>query len=122
MTRQQSHTDDTVTYLGIDVGTSATKAVIIAGDGTVLARSRVTHPAARGVGPGRADAAAWRSSVTAAVRELAPHIASVRGIGLDTHCPNQVPTNPKVAASAAASGCRVWNRRCAAPIAVAGFK
>ena len=64
MTRQQTTTDDTVTYLGIDVGTSATKAVIIASDGTVLARSRVTHPAARGAGPGRADAAAWRSSVT----------------------------------------------------------
>jgi len=87
MTRQHPHTDDTVTYLGIDVGTSATKAVIISRDGTVVARSRVTHPAARGVGPGRADAAAWRSSVTAAVRELAPHTATVRGIGLDTHCP-----------------------------------
>jgi len=87
MTRQHQHTDDTVTYLGIDVGTSATKAVIIAGDGTVLARSRVTHPAARGVGPGRADTAALRSSVTAAVRELAPHTATVQVIGLDTHCP-----------------------------------
>jgi xylulokinase len=87
MTRQQSTTDDTATYLGIDVGTSATKAVIIAQDGTVLARSRVTHPAARGVGPGRADPAAWRISIIAAVRELAPHTAAVRGVGLDTHCP-----------------------------------
>lgn len=76
-----------VTYLGIDVGTSATKAVVLASDGTVVARSRVPHPAARGAGAGRADPSAWRTSVTAAVRELAPHTADVRGIGMDTHCP-----------------------------------
>ena len=75
------------TYLGIDVGTSATKAVILASDGTVVARSRVPHPAARGAGPGRADPSAWRASITAAVRELAPHTADVAGIGMDTHCP-----------------------------------
>jgi len=76
-----------VTYLGIDVGTSATKAVILAADGTVIARSRVPHPAARGAGTGRADPAAWRTSITAAVRDLAPHTADVRGVGMDTHCP-----------------------------------
>jgi xylulokinase len=75
------------TYLGIDVGTSATKAVILASDGTVIARSRVPHPAARGAGPGRADPSAWRASITAAVRDLAPHTAAVAGVGLDTHCP-----------------------------------
>ncbi|MGV0742138.1 xylulokinase [Mycolicibacterium sp. XJ870] len=76
-----------MTYLGIDVGTSATKAVVIDSDGTVLARSRVPHPSARGCGPGRADPAAWRSSVTAAVSALGPHTAAVTGVGLDTHCP-----------------------------------
>ncbi|HET7740591.1 MAG TPA: FGGY family carbohydrate kinase, partial [Mycobacterium sp.] len=76
-----------VTYLGIDVGTSATKAVVLASDGTVVARSRVPHPAARGAGAGRADPSAWRTSVTSAVRELAPHTAEVRGVGMDTHCP-----------------------------------
>jgi len=75
------------TYLGIDVGTSATKAVILASDGTVVARSRVPHPAARGAGPGRADPSAWRASITAAVRDLAPHTAIVAGVGMDTHCP-----------------------------------
>ena len=55
MTRQQPQHAAPATYLGIDVGTSATKAVILASDGTVLARSRVPHPAARGAGarPGR---------------------------------------------------------------------
>ena len=76
-----------VTYLGIDVGTSATKAVILASDGTVVARSRVPHPLARGAGAGRADPSAWRTSITAAVHELAPHTATVRGVGMDTHCP-----------------------------------
>lgn len=75
------------TYLGIDVGTSATKAVILTADGTVVARSRVPHPAARGAGPGRADPSAWRASITAAVRELAPHTDTVVGVGMDTHCP-----------------------------------
>lgn len=75
------------TYLGIDVGTSATKAVILAADGTVIARSRVPHPAARGAGPGRADPSAWRASITAAVRDLAPHTETVAGVGMDTHCP-----------------------------------
>lgn len=76
-----------MTYLGIDVGTSATKAVVIDSEGTVLARSRVCHPSARDSGPGRADPAAWRASVTAAVRELGPRATTVTGIGLDTHCP-----------------------------------
>ncbi len=75
------------TYLGIDVGTSATKAVILASDGTVIARSRVPHPAARGAGAGRADPSAWRTSITAAVADLAPHTETVAGIGVDTHCP-----------------------------------
>ena len=87
MTREHPQHADPVTYLGIDVGTSATKAVVIAPDGTVLARSRVPHPAARGAGPGRANPAAWKASITAAVRDLAPHTATVRGVGLDTHCP-----------------------------------
>ena len=87
MTREHPQHADPDTYLGIDVGTSATKAVVIAPDGTVLARSRVPHPAARDAGPGRANPAAWKASITAAVRDLAPHTATVRGVGLDTHCP-----------------------------------
>ncbi|KAA0098162.1 xylulose kinase [Mycolicibacterium sp. P1-18] len=91
------------TYLGIDVGTSATKAVVLASDGRVVARSRVPHPAARGAGAGRADPSAWRTSITEAVRALAPHTATVRGVGMDTHCPtallldgNGVPLVPGI--------------------------
>ncbi|MGB8384559.1 MAG: FGGY-family carbohydrate kinase [Dermatophilaceae bacterium] len=74
-------------YLGIDVGTSATKAVILSANGTVLARSRVTHPAARQVGPGRADPQAWRASIITACQQLRPHTQTVRAVGVDTHCP-----------------------------------
>lgn len=80
MTREHPQHADPDTYLGIDVGTSATKAVVIAPDGTVLARSRVPHPAARGAGHGRADPSAWRASITAAVRDLAPTPPSSPGL------------------------------------------
>lgn len=87
MTRTRPKRVERVTYLGIDVGTSATKAAVITADGHVLARSRVPHPAARGARPGRVNPAAWRASVVAAVRELSSHTGSVSGIGFDTHCP-----------------------------------
>ena len=35
------------TYLGIDLGTSAIKAIIVADSGEVLARARAAHPASR---------------------------------------------------------------------------
>lgn len=76
-----------MTYLGIDVGTSATKAVVIDSGGTVLARSRVCHPSARGAEVGRADPAAWLASVTAAVLDLDEYTNDVQGVGVDTHCP-----------------------------------
>ena len=84
---RERSTQAPATYLGIDVGTSATKAVVLSADGTVIARSRVTHPAARAVGHGRADPAAWRASLITAVGELEPHTAAVTAIGVDTHCP-----------------------------------
>ena len=54
------------TYVGIDLGTTATKAALIDSDGTVLSRSRVAHSDARKVGVGRADPVAWVASVTGA--------------------------------------------------------
>src|SRR5690242_3193520 len=93
MTHTPSEKPRRQTFLGIDVGTSATKAVVITADGTVLGRSRVTHPAARGVGPGRANPVAWQSSIIAAVRQLAPITATISGIGIDTHCPTALLLN-----------------------------
>ncbi len=75
------------TYLGIDLGTTATKAVIIEPDGTVVARSRVLHADARAIGPGRVDPGAWMKSVEAACAQLGPVIAKVSAVGLSAHSP-----------------------------------
>jgi xylulokinase len=74
-------------YLGIDLGTSATKAVVLTADGTVLARCRVTHPTARTAQPGRADPTAWRDSIAAACGQLGEIAQHVQAVGIDTHCP-----------------------------------
>ena len=75
------------TYVGIDLGTTATKAALIDSDGTVLARSRVAHSDARKVGVGRADPVAWVASVTGACRALGPAAESAVALGLAVHCP-----------------------------------
>ncbi len=75
------------TYVGIDLGTTATKAALIDSDGTVLARSRVAHSDARKVGVGRADPVAWIASVTGACRALGPAAESAVALGLAVHCP-----------------------------------
>lgn len=79
------------TFLGLDLGTSATKGVILADDGTVVARARAPHPDSRRGRPGRADPAAWEQSIVAVCLQLAPELARVSGIGIDTHCPTVVP-------------------------------
>lgn len=77
-------------FLGLDLGTSATKAVVISADGEVLGRSRVEHPGAR-PGVGRADPDAWAASITRAVAALKVDRARITGVGIDTHCPTMVP-------------------------------
>ncbi|MFT3832110.1 MAG: FGGY-family carbohydrate kinase [Micropruina sp.] len=79
------------TFLGLDLGTSATKGVILSADGRVVARARAVHPHSRGGGVGRADPAAWEQSVLAVCRALGPELAGISGVGLDTHCPTVVP-------------------------------
>ncbi|QGF23258.1 xylulokinase [Raineyella fluvialis] len=79
------------TYLGIDLGTSATKGVIITDSGEVLARARATHPESRRGLAGRADTRAWAQSLQHVIQKLGPAVAHVSGVGLDTHCPTVVP-------------------------------
>lgn len=79
------------TFLGLDLGTSATKGVILAEDGRTIARARAPHPDSRSGGVGRADPAAWEESVLAVCRQLAPELAGISGVGIDTHCPTMVP-------------------------------
>lgn len=77
-------------FLGLDLGTSAVKAVVVSGSGEVLARSRVEHAGAR-PGVGRADPSAWASSVARSVAALGDAAQQVTAVGFDTHCPTMVP-------------------------------
>ncbi|MDO4259483.1 MAG: FGGY-family carbohydrate kinase [Actinomycetaceae bacterium] len=78
-------------YIGIDLGTSATKAVAIDGDGQVVGRARAAHPQSRSLASGRVDTAAWHESITAALAELGPIVGRAQGVGIDVHCPVAVP-------------------------------
>ncbi|MER3387339.1 xylulokinase [Microcella pacifica] len=77
-------------YLGIDVGTTATKATLVRSDGEVLGRSRVKH-IARPSEPGRVDPSIWWTSVMGACAALQPLSVQPSAIGLSVHCPVLIP-------------------------------
>src|SRR5215204_3942369 len=80
-----------MSYLGIDVGTSGVKAILIGRDGGVLGEA--TAPAVEPVRPqpgwSEQNPADWWSATLAAVDKLsksnAADLAAVRGIGLSGH-------------------------------------
>ncbi len=79
------------TFLGLDLGTSATKAVVLAEDGTTIARAREPHPTSRRGRSGRADPSAWEQSILSVCHQLGSALATISGVGIDTHCPTVVP-------------------------------
>lgn len=79
------------TFVGIDLGTSATKVVAIDGSGEVVARARCAHPSSRSVQSGRVDPHAWEESIGTALAELGPLLGQATGVGIDVHCPAAVP-------------------------------
>ncbi|GAB3004889.1 hypothetical protein LWP59_26255 [Amycolatopsis acidiphila] len=74
-------------YLGIDLGTSATKAVLVEPDGRVVARGSASHPDTRTLGVGRVDPGPWRRSVVEACAALGPARARAVAVGLAMHAP-----------------------------------
>ncbi len=81
--------DPGLPLLGIDIGTSASKAVVTTAGGRVLARAQRAHDLAM-PGPGRFEhdaEAVWWADVVALARELQPHFAGglagacISGIG-----------------------------------------
>ena len=72
-------------FLGLDVGSSSTKAVLVDGDGAVVAEARLEHGISR-PRPGWAEQDAervWWDGVVAACRRVLPgHGADVRAVGL----------------------------------------
>ena len=78
-------------FLGIDVGTTATKAVVLTEDGEPVRRARVTHSAGRPLPPGRVDPVSWWRSVQGACHDLDTGQFNFSGIGLSVHSPVAVP-------------------------------
>jgi xylulokinase len=74
-------------YLGLDLGTSSLKALVVTGDGEVVARASAAYPT-RSDGPGRAeqDPADWLVAVSTVVRAL----PTVDGVALAGHTPSLV--------------------------------
>ena len=81
-------------FLGLDVGSSSTKAVLVDGDGAVVAEARLEHGIAR-PRPGWAEQDAeqvWWGSVVEACRRVLPgHEADVRAVGVTGLGPCALP-------------------------------
>lgn len=78
-------------FVGIDVGTTATKAVVLTERGTVIRRTRAPHTVELPIDSGRVDPLSWWASVQDACRRLDAADLKLAGIGLSTHCPVGVP-------------------------------
>src|SRR3954447_8850361 len=74
-------------YLGIDLGTSATKAVLVDGAGRVVARSSAAHSDSRTASPGRVDPGPWGRSLAEACAALGPRVAEVTAVCAAVHSP-----------------------------------
>jgi xylulokinase len=90
-------------YLGIDLGTSASKAVLVGPDGRVVARSRAAHPDTRTGKAGRVDPGPWVRSLAEACAALGQGRARVTALSMAVHSPvalfldsNGVPLAPGV--------------------------
>jgi len=83
-------------YLGLDVGTTASKAVLVDADGRVVARGRATHPAASRTG--RVDPSTWWSSAVQAVVQLGNARSETIAVGVSVHSPVLVPLDEDGAA------------------------
>ena len=106
------------TLLGIDVGTTGTKALLFAADGRVLASASKSYPLITpGVGLCEQNAEDWWDALVSCVRRVCadPALArSVRGISLSTQGGTVVPTDADFRPLANAI---VWSdARCAADV------
>lgn len=78
-------------FIGIDIGTTATKAVVLSEHGIPLRRSRARHAVELPIDSGRVDPRSWWTSMQEACGALEAENLELAGIGLSVHCPVGVP-------------------------------
>lgn len=78
-------------FIGIDVGTTAAKAVVLSEHGIPMRRSRARHAVELPIDSGRVNPLSWWASVQEACTALAADDLELAGIGLSVHCPVGVP-------------------------------
>lgn len=78
-------------FIGIDVGTTATKAVVLTESGVPLRRVRAPHVVGLPLESGRVDPVSWWGSVQEACRALDAAHLDLAGIGMSVHSPVGVP-------------------------------
>lgn len=78
-------------FVGVDVGTTATKAVVLTESGIPLRRVRAPHVVGLPLESGRVDPVSWWGSVQEACRALDAGNLELAGIGLSVHSPVAVP-------------------------------
>lgn len=76
-------------YVGVDVGTTAVKALLVDADGRVAARGRAPHDSS--IAAGRVDARCWWRSTKEAVEQLGAARNRAVAIGISVHSPVLVP-------------------------------
>ncbi|WP_425846811.1 xylulokinase [Agrococcus sp. TSP3-2-1] len=76
-------------YVGVDVGTTATKALLVDAGGHVVARGRAVHESS--ISAGRVDPRCWWASAKAAVGQLGATRSRAVAIGISVHSPVLVP-------------------------------
>lgn len=86
--------------IGLDLGSSAVRAVAIDADGVVQAKSAVSYRGADTWPSGRADPVAWLAAMTESLNELAhasPAAASPVALGVGGQTPTTVPMDGRFA-------------------------
>ena len=91
--------NSTDAFLGIDVGTTTTKAMLLSEDGRVLGSASCAYSLiTEGIGRCEQDAMAWWNALVSTVRQVCADPAirkSIRGISLSTQGGTVVPTDAK---------------------------
>ncbi len=105
----------TLALLGIDIGTSGCKALLIDADGAVLASSTATYPLAQ-PRPGwtEQDPALW---IDGARRSVAGVLEAVHLVGVPGTGPAPVPGEPPTGPDLARTGADTWWLATAAALA-----